>query len=65
MSRELEELYREGEERGVEIGKMKKAEEAALNLAERGMSVADIAEIVKVRVSLVQEWLAGKANLAR
>ena len=29
----------------------------ALTLAERGMSAADIADIVKVSVKLVQEWL--------
>ena len=29
----------------------------ALTLAERGMSAADIADIVKVSVKLVQEWM--------
>ena len=29
----------------------------ALTLAERGISAADIADIVKVSVKLVQEWL--------
>ena len=34
-------------------------------LAERGTSVSDIADIVKVNVKLVQEWLSGSKNLAK
>ena len=36
---------------------MKAKKETALTLAERGMSAADIADIVKVSVKLVQECL--------
>ena len=36
-----------------------------LTLAEKGMSAADIADIVKVSVKLVQEWLSGNMSLAK
>ena len=85
MSREMDEIYNEGEERGraqglaeglekglekglaegLEKGEMKKAKETALTLADRGMSVSDIADIVKVNVKLVQEWLSGSKSLVK
>ena len=66
MCREMDEIYNEGAERGraqgivegIAAGEMKKAKETALTLAERGMAVSDIADIVKVSVKLVQEWLS-------
>ncbi|HIU67811.1 MAG TPA: IS1 family transposase [Candidatus Caccomorpha excrementavium] len=73
----MEKIYNEGaklgEERGrvqgiaegLAAGEMKKAKETALTLAERGMSVTDIADIVKVSVKLVQEWLSGNMNLIK
>lgn len=73
MCREMDEIYNEGEKRGwdkgiaqgIEFGEMKKAKETALTLAEKGMSVADIADIVKVSVKLVQEWLSGNMSLVK
>ena len=77
MCREMDEIYNEGaklgEERGriqgiaegLAAGEMKKAKETALALAEKGMSVADIADIVKVSVKLVQEWLSGNMSLVK
>ena len=73
MCREMDEIYNEGAERGrvqgiaegLAAGEMKKAKETALTLAERGMSVSDIADIVKVSVKLVQEWLSGSMGLAK
>ena len=73
MCREMDEIYNEGAERGraqgivegIAAGEMKKAKETALTLAERGMSVSDIADIVKVSVKLVQEWLSGSMSLAK
>lgn len=63
MCHEMDEIYNEGAERGraegLAAGEMKKARETALTLADRGMSVSDIADIVKVSVKLVQEWLSG------
>ena len=73
MCREMDEIYNEGAKRGrdegiaqgIEFGEMKKAKETALALAEKGMSVADIADIVKVSVKLVQEWLSGNMSLVK
>lgn len=73
MCREMDEIYNEGEKRGwdkgiaqgIEFGEMKKAKETALALAEKGMSVVDIADIVKVSVKLVQEWLSGNMSLVK
>ena len=70
MCREMDEIYNEGEKRGwdkgiaqgIEFGEMKKAKETALTLAEKGMPAADIADIVKVSVKLVQEWLSGNMS---
>ena len=73
MCREMDEIYNEGAKRGrdkgiaqgMEFGEMKKAKETALTLAEKGMSAADIADIVKVSVKLVQEWLSGNMSLVK
>ena len=69
MSREMDEIYNEGEERGraqgFAEGAMEKAKETALTLADRGMSASDIADIVKVNVKLVQEWLSGSKSLVK
>ncbi len=73
MSREMDAIYNEGEEygraqglaEGLSKGAMEKAKETALALADRGMSVSDIADIVKVNVKLVQEWLSGNRSLAK
>ena len=67
----MDEIYNEGEKRGwdkgiaqgIEFGEMKKAKETALTLAEKGMSAADIADIVKVSEKLVQEWLSENMSL--
>lgn len=71
MCREMEQIYSEGEERGlerglergmrrgVERGRMEQARETALCLSDRGMTVLDIAEILKVSTGRVQEWLSG------
>ena len=77
MCREMDQIYKEGaklgEERGrvqgiaegLAAGEMKKAKETALTLAERGMTASDIADIVKVSLKIVQEWLSGNVNLAK
>ena len=44
---------------------MSAKKETAPTLADRGMSVADIADIVKVSVKLVQEWLSGSMSPAK
>ena len=65
MSREMDEIYNEGARHGKIEGAMEKAKETALTLADRGMPASDIADIVKVNIKLVQEWLSGSKNLAK
>lgn len=57
MSHELEKLYNEGIELGIEKGEMVKAKEVTRSLGEMGMSAEKIAQAVKMSVSVVQEWL--------
>lgn len=76
MCKEMEQIYSEGKRQGeaqgrsqgiaegLAAGEMKARKETALALAERGMTVTDIADIVKVSVRLVQEWLSGNIGLA-
>ncbi len=76
MCKEMEQIYSEGKRQGeaqgrsqgiaegLAAGEMKVRKETALALAERGMTVTDIADIVKVSVRLVQEWLSGNIGLA-
>lgn len=61
MCKEMDQIYKEGEERG----EMKKAKEMALSLAAMGVSVEKIAQAAKVNVKLVQEWLTGSMDMAR
>ena len=75
MCREMDEIYNEGAKRGrdegmakgiaqgIEFGELKAKKETALVLAEKGMSVSDIADIVKVSEKLVQEWLSENMSL--
>lgn len=58
MSHELEELYNEGIERGIEKGEMIKAREITRSLGEMGMPVEKIAQAVKMNARIVQEWLS-------
>lgn len=50
-----------GMKRGIEKGELKKAREVAISLAETGMPVEKISELVKVSVKIVCEWLAEKS----
>ncbi|MEY8393222.1 hypothetical protein AALB64_00060 [Lachnospiraceae bacterium 45-P1] len=69
MCREMDQIYKEGAKigkaEGIEIGEMKAKRETALTLAERGMTATDIADIVKVSLKIVQEWLSGNVSLAK
>ena len=81
MCRELEELYQmgmmdgrtEGRNEGIALGRAEgRAEgermakkEMVFSLAEIELPVERIAELVKVSVQQVQEWLTGKADIAR
>ena len=66
MSHELEELYNEGIERGmqrgIKKGEMTKAREITHSLGEMGMPVEKIAQAVKMNASIVQEWLSESAK---
>lgn len=67
MSHELEELYNEGMElgieRGMKKGEMIKAKEITRSLGEMGMPAEKIAQAVKMSVSVVQEWLSESARV--
>lgn len=64
MCREMEQIYSEGIESGMEKGELKKAKETALSLAEMGLSVDKIAQAVKISVDTVQEWIKESMSVA-
>lgn len=64
MCCEMEQIYSEGVENGMEKGELKKAKETALSLAEMGLSVNKIAQAVKISVDTVQEWLKESMSVA-
>ena len=57
----MEKIYSEGmergEKRGIEKGKLKKAKETALSMAEEGMDIKMIARLIKVSEKEVQKWI--------
>ena len=57
MCYEMEKIYSEGMESGEKCGKLKKAKEIALSMAEEGMDVKMIARLVKVIEKEVQIWI--------
>lgn len=65
MCREMDQIYKEGIEEGREEGKMEAKRENAISLAELGMPVEQIAQVVKENVSLVQKWIAEGMALAK
>ncbi len=69
MCKELRELYDEGIAEGIAQGKaegeLTKARETAIYLAQKGMSIAEIAEAVKFSTQKVQEWLPGSMSMAK
>ena len=81
MCKELRELYDEGiaegraegiaqgKVEGIALGKaegeLTKARETAIYLAQKGMSIAEIAEAVKFSTQKVQEWLPGSMSMAK
>ena len=58
MCQELEEIYNEGEQSGVQKGELKKARETTLALLEMGMSVKQIAKAVNLSVETIQNWIS-------
>lgn len=61
MCKEMEELRREG----VEEGRLEEKRETARSLSDMGMPVEQIAQALKVKVQMVQEWLAGSVSTIR
>lgn len=57
MCREMDQIYSEGEMFGFKKGELKKAKEITLALAEIGMDVEQIAEVVQIPKQTVLEWL--------
>ena len=53
MCQELEEIYNEGEQSGVQKGELKKARETTLALLEMGMSSEQIAKAVNLSVETI------------
>ena len=69
MCRELEELYQmgmmDGRTEGRAEGERMAKKEMVFSLAEIELPVEKIAELVKVSVQQVQEWLTGRPDPAR
>ncbi len=63
-----EEGRKEGREEGIEIGekrgRMESKRENAIAMAELGLSIEQIAKVVKENVDLVQKWIAEGMALA-
>ena len=69
MCKDMEEIYSEGMEKGMESGRLlgleegeyigaeKKAKETVLALAEMKMPIEQIAQVVKVTIEVVQSWI--------
>ncbi len=81
MCKDMEEIYSEGMEKGIErgiesgrllgleegeyIGAEKKAKETVLALAEMKMPIEQIAQVVKVTVEVVQNWIGESVIVAK
>lgn len=49
----------EGRKEGITLGEENKAKEIAFSLADRGMNAEYIADIVKMNIAVVRQWLEG------
>ncbi len=56
MCKELEELIKSGEERGIAIGEQKKQKSIATKLLQMGIPMEQIAEVVEANVATVSIW---------
>ena len=61
ICREMEQLYNDG----VEIVELKAKKEMAYSLLEEGMSVEQIARLVKVNIKDVQNWIDERVSLVK
>ena len=60
MEKGLQEGLQKGKAEGKAEGKLQAKKEIVQSLAERGMNLGDIAEIIKVSQKTIQEWLDQK-----
>ncbi len=58
MCREMDEIYNEGIERGLEKGKMEMQQETVLFMSNLGTPVEQIAAVVKESVVVVRKWIS-------
>ena len=77
MCAALDQIYQEGMEvgeakgmakgmkKGMEKGELKAKKETVISLAEMGLSAEKIAQVVKLQIQLVQEWITEGLNLAK
>ena len=56
-----EKWIEEGRAEGRAEGEERKAKEVVFSLADRGMSAENIADIVKMNIAIVEQWLEGRA----
>ena len=54
-----------GMKKGMEKGELKAKKETVISLAEMGLSAEKIAQVVKLQIQLVQEWITEGLNLAK
>lgn len=59
-SRETDQIYQWGYEEGRKIGYEEIKRETAISMAELGISIEQIAKVVKEDAELVQKWIAEK-----
>ena len=60
MSTKYVYTFGDGKAEGKAEGKLQAKKEIVQSLAERGMNLGDIAEIIKVSQKTIQEWLDQK-----
>lgn len=57
MCREMEQIYSEGIESGIEKGELKKARDTALSMSMDGVGIDKIAYYLNISPEIIQEWM--------
>ena len=60
MCQAIREMIQDGREEGIREGILISKKEMALSLSAMGMPAEKIAEVVRVSVALVRDWISGK-----
>ena len=60
MCQAIREMVQDGREEGIREGILISKKEMALSLSAMGMPAEKIAEVVRVSVALVRDWISGK-----